>query len=167
MVASRFATTAACVGPLARCKLRARPHACENMTASSAIPFADSKYVNLRSFKRDGSAVDTPVWFATLDGRIVIFTDGTSYKVKRIRRNSKVELARCDVRGGLLGPWTSGRIRVVEGNPELISRAYDALNAKYGWIMRLLTVFSTLAGRVKRRLILEVTLDAVPAAQAS
>jgi PPOX class probable F420-dependent enzyme len=138
------------------------------MNSTSAIPFADSKYVNLRSFKRDGSAVDTPVWFATLGDRIVIFTDGTSYKVKRIRRNPKVELARCNGRGGLLGPWLLGHCRIVEGEPELVSRAYDALNAKYGWLMRLGTVFSTIAGRVKRRLILEATLDtAIPASQAS
>lgn len=137
------------------------------MTSTSAIPFADAKYVNLRSFKRDGSPVDTPVWFATLGDRIVVFTDGTSYKVKRIRRNPKVELARCDARGRVLGPWLPGQCRIVE-EPELVSRAYDALNAKYGWLMRLLTVFSTIAGRVNRRLILEVALDAaIPATQAS
>lgn len=130
-------------------------------------PFADAKYVNLRSFKRDGAPVDTPVWFALVDDRIVIFTDGTSYKVKRIRRNPKVELARCDVRGGLQGPWLPGSCRVVEGEPELIRRSYAALNAKYGWLMRIGTVFSTLAGRVKRRLILEATLDAAAAAKAS
>jgi uncharacterized protein len=142
-------------------------YAGETMTTADAIPFADAKYVNLRSFKRDGSPIDTPVWFAIVDGRVVIFTDGTSYKVKRIRRNSKVELARCDARGGLLGPWLPGQARAVEGQPEFIARSYAALNAKYGWMMRLGTVFSTLAGRVKRRLILEVTMDAVPAAQAS
>jgi PPOX class probable F420-dependent enzyme len=137
------------------------------MSSSTAIPFADAKYVNLRSFKRDGSPVDTPVWFATLDDRIVIFTDGTSYKVKRIRRNPKVELARCDVRGGLLGPWLPGNCRVVESEPELIRRAYDALNAKYGFLMRMGTFFATLAGRVKRRKILEAKLDAAAAAKAS
>jgi PPOX class probable F420-dependent enzyme len=102
-----------------------------------------------------------------VDGRVVIFTDGTSYKVKRIRRNSQVELARCDARGGLLGPWLPGHARVVESESELVARSYAALNAKYGWMMRLGTVLSTLAGRVKRRLILEVTMDAVQAAQAS
>jgi uncharacterized protein len=122
------------------------------MSSTTAIPFADAKYVNLRSFKRDGAPVDTPVWFAL---------------VKRVRRNPKVELARCDVRGGLLGPWLPGSCRIVEGEPELIRRSYDALNAKYGWMMRLGTVFSTLAGRVKRRLILEATLDAGAAAKAS
>jgi PPOX class probable F420-dependent enzyme len=137
------------------------------MSSSTAIPFADAKYVNLRSFKRDGSPVDTPVWFALVDDRIVIFTDGTSYKVKRLRRNPKVELARCDVRGGLLGPWLPGSCRIVEGEPELVRRSYDALNAKYGLMMRITTVVSTLAGRVKRRLILEATLDASAAAKAS
>jgi PPOX class probable F420-dependent enzyme len=137
------------------------------MSPDTAIPFADAKYVNLRSFKRDGSPIDTPVWFAVVGGRIVIFTDGTSYKVKRIRRNAKVELARCGARGQLLGPWLPGRCRVVEGEPELIESAYDALNSKYV-LMRILTVIATIGGRVKRRLILEATLDAAaPASQAS
>jgi uncharacterized protein len=137
------------------------------MNSRASIPFADAKHVNLRSFKRDGGSVDTPVWFAVVDDKVVIFTDGTSFKVKRIRRNPNVELARCDVRGGLLGPWLPGRCRPVEGEAELIERAYDALNAKYGLMMRLGTFFSTLAGRVKRRLILEVTMDPAAAAQAS
>jgi len=137
------------------------------MNTSATIPFADAKYVNLRSFKRDGAAVDTPVWFAVVDDKVVIFTDGTSYKVKRIRRNPKVELARCDVRGGLKGPWLPGSCRPVESEPELIRRSYAALNEKYGLLMRLGTFFATLAGRVKRRLILEVTMDAAATAKAS
>lgn len=139
------------------------------MNAPAAIPFADAKYVNLRSFKRDGTPVDTPVWFAVVAGRVVIFTDGTSYKVKRIRRDPRVELARCDVRGKLLGPWLPARCRPVEGAAEAdaIARAYAALNDKYGLLMRLGTVFATLAGRTKRRLILEVELDpAEPRVQA-
>jgi PPOX class probable F420-dependent enzyme len=138
------------------------------MNAPAAIPFADAKYVSLRSFKRDGTPVDTPVWFAIVDGRIVIFTDGTSFKVKRIRRNAQVQLARCDFRGKLLGPWLPGRCRPVEGEPERIARAYDALNVKYGFVMRFGTVLARLAGRAKRRLVLEVELDsAQPQARAS
>ena len=137
------------------------------MNTTAAIPFAEAKYVNLRSFKRDGSPVDTPVWFAVVNDRVMIFTDGTTYKVKRIRRNPKVELARCDFHGGLLGPWLPGTCRTVESEQELIARTYAALNAKYGWLMRIGTVFSTLVGRVKRRLILEVTLEGAASAQAS
>ncbi len=126
-----------------------------------AIPFENAQYVSLRSFKKDGTAVDTPVWFAVRDGLVVIFTDGTSYKVKRIRRNSRVELARCTVAGRLLGSWYSGTCRTVEGEPERIASAYDALNAKYGLQMRIGTLLSTLSGRVKRRLVLEVEMDPI------
>ncbi len=118
-----------------------------------------AKYLSLRSYKKDGTPVATPVWFATLDATLVIFTDGTSYKVKRIRRNPVVQVARCDVRGKVSGGWLPGRCRAVDDEPERIERAYAALNGKYGWTMRAGTLLSTLAGRVGRRLILEVTVD--------
>ena len=127
----------------------------------NADPSLDqAKHFSLRSYKKDGNPVDTPVWFAKVGERYVVFTDGTSYKVKRIRRNPKVQIARCDMRGNVLGPWHSGQCRPVESEPDLVARAYAALNAKYGLAMRLGTFFSTLAGRVGRRLILEVALDA-------
>ena len=124
--------------------------------------FADAKYLNLRSFKKDGQPVDTPVWFALLDERAVVFTDGTSYKVKRIRRNPRVEIARCDFSGKVLGPWVPGTCRTIEEDKDRLARAYRALNQKYGLLMRLGTFFSTLAGRVKRRLILEIALEPQP-----
>jgi uncharacterized protein len=134
--------------------------------SSALTALSDAKYVSLRSFKRNGEPVDTPVWFAVAEGRLVVFTDGTSYKVKRIRRNPNVQLARCDFRGNVLGPWHAATCRAVEADPERIGRAYAALNRKYGLLMRIGTVLSTLAGRVKRRLILEITLDPVAVAHA-
>jgi PPOX class probable F420-dependent enzyme len=128
---------------------------------STASDLRDAKYINLRSFKKNGQPVDTPVWFAEVAAdRLVVFTDGTSYKVKRIRRNPQVEIARCDMRGKLLGSWSGATCRALEQaqEPDSIARAYDALNAKYGFLMRAGTVFATLAGRTKRRLILEITL---------
>jgi len=133
---------------------------------SATSAFGDAKYISLRSFKKNGEPVDTPVWFAESDGRLVVFTDGTSYKVKRIRRNPSVQLARCDVRGKLLGPWHPATCRPVEDDRARIDRAYAALNRKYGLMMRIGTVLSTLAGRVRRRLILELSLESTPAVQA-
>ncbi|MEY4578840.1 MAG: hypothetical protein RL701_3543 [Pseudomonadota bacterium] len=134
------------------------------MSSAIATTFGDAKYVSLRSFKRDGQPIDTPVWFAVDGERMVVFTDGTSYKVKRVRRNPNVQLAVCDFRGKLLGDWHTATCRLVENDAVRIAGAYDALNRKYGLVMRLGTVFSTLAGRVKRRLILELAL--APAASA-
>jgi PPOX class probable F420-dependent enzyme len=118
----------------------------------------DARYVNLLSYKRDGAGAQTPVWAAPLDGKLVIFTGGDSYKVKRIRRNPKVRLARCDARGNLQGPWLDGTCAIVDDGARQ-ARIVDALKSKYGWQMRMLDFFSTLSGRAKKRAYLEVTLS--------
>ena len=118
----------------------------------------DAQYINLLSFKKDGSGVETPVWAAPLDGKLVIFTAGESYKVKRVRRNAKVRVARCDARGKLLGPWLDGSCAIVEDKAKQV-RVMDAINAKYGLQAKVLNFFSTIAGRAKRRAFLEVSID--------
>lgn len=115
------------------------------------------KYVNVESFKRDGGGVKTPVWIAELDGKLVLFTLGDSFKVKRVGRNPKVKVAPCDVRGNVHGPWVDGTCVVVD-DAEHEARAYEALRAKYGVVMRLGDFFSKLSGRMKRRKVLEITL---------
>ena len=127
---------------------------------NQSTPLDDTQYVSLRSYRKDGSAADTPVWVAHLGGKLMIFTLDDSYKVNRIARNPAVQLARCDARGGNVGEWRSGRCVAVARGSEEERQAYDAFNRKYGMIMRLGTLFSTLVGRVRKRLVLEVTLDA-------
>jgi hypothetical protein len=122
-------------------------------------PLDDAEYINLRSYRRDGSAADTPVWAAPCDGNLVVFTLREAYKLKRIRRNPRVQVARCDMRGKLLGAWLDGQARRVD-DPAEEARAYAALNAKYGLRMRLGTVLSTLVGRAKRRVVIVIAVGA-------
>lgn len=113
------------------------------------------RYVNLETFRRDGTGVKTPVWVAEVEGRLYAVTDGTAAKVKRIRATRRVRLAPCDWRGGVSGEWVEGTGRVVEDH-RLLIRANEALTAKYGWQMWLLNVSSAIGGRVGRRAILEI-----------
>jgi PPOX class probable F420-dependent enzyme len=115
-------------------------------------------YINLETFRRDGSGVRTPVWCAPLDGHIVIFTDGTSYKMKRLRHTSRVRVAACDVRGKLRGDWFEGECVIVE-DAQRSKAIYASLLQKYGFQMRLVNFFSTLSGRIRRRAVLEVSLS--------
>jgi PPOX class probable F420-dependent enzyme len=124
---------------------------------ADGTPLDTASYVSLGSFKKDGSVVQTPVWVAPLDGKLVVYTLEETYKVKRIRRNPKVRLARCDVRGNVLGEWHEGTC-VVLGDTERVKRAYAAFRDKYGLMMRIGDVMSTLTGRIKRRVVLEITL---------
>ena len=114
-------------------------------------------YASLRTYRRDGSPVDTPVWFALRDRRCYVFSAGDAGKVKRLRREPRAAVAACDLRGRLRGPWIEGRGRILESDAD-IERAYDALHAKYGWLMRLTDALSRLTGRYAHRALIEVEL---------
>lgn len=93
----------------------------------------DEPYINLTTFRKNGDAVATPVWFAQdmASGILYIQTDGDSGKVKRIRHTSKVTIAPCTARGTTKGDVTEGRARIVTDTAELF-RARGALHCKYG-----------------------------------
>jgi len=61
------------------------------------------KYLSITSYRSDGAAVATPVWFVQQDGRLLVETDAASGKVRRIRRNPAVQVAICSGRGRLRG----------------------------------------------------------------
>ena len=120
-------------------------------------PLDDERYINLETFRKDGSGVKTPVWVAPLDGKLVIFSAGDSFKVKRLRNNPACRVAACDMRGNLRGEWHEGTGRVLE-QPEEQKRVHAALRKKYGWQMAMGDFFAGLTGRAKKRAFLEVTL---------
>jgi uncharacterized protein len=81
------------------------------------------KYLSLTSFKRDGTGVQTPVWFASDDGHLLVETDADSYKVKRIRRDPHVRIALCDARGRLHGDSVEADARILsEDERERVER---------------------------------------------
>lgn len=130
------------------------------MPASRALKRLTAEaYISLATFRRNGTAVETPVWFAILGGRLYVVTDGTSAKVKRIRATKRVRLAPCNVWGGVTGDWIEGAGRVLK-EQRLIERAHAALETKYGWQMWLLDTTSRMFGRIGRRAYLELSLGA-------
>jgi PPOX class probable F420-dependent enzyme len=122
-----------------------------------APPLADAQYINLETFKRDGTGVKTPVWAAPLDGKLVVFTAASSYKVKRLRRDPRARVAPCDARGAVRGAWLDGSARILEDAAHA-ERAHAALRKKYGLLMAATDFFSRLSGRFDKRAYLEITI---------
>ena len=116
-----------------------------------------ARYVSLATRRRDGREVATPVWMASAGDACYVFSEANVGKVKRIRANPQVRLARCDIRGKVASGWVEATARIVD-DPALVRRAYQALRAKYGWQMWLIDVFSKLAGRFDQRAIIEIRL---------
>jgi PPOX class probable F420-dependent enzyme len=136
--------------------------ASENAAMPKPIPsypaLANAKYVALRTFRRNGNAVDTPIWIGGLEGRLVAFTDRASYKVKRIAADPRAGVAICDKGGHVTSGWVGGRAGLIT-DPDVERLAYAVLREKYGWRMRLLSFFSWLGRRIRRRAVIEVRLS--------
>jgi PPOX class probable F420-dependent enzyme len=99
--------------------------------------FEGHQYAVLVTFRRDGTPVPTPVWFALLgDRRLVIGTERRTAKVRRIRRDARARMFPSDPRGKPLGPAVEGTARIVEAVSER-QEAEEALDRKYGRTRRI------------------------------
>jgi hypothetical protein len=127
------------------------------MSDDKTTPLDRERYISLETFKKDGNGVKTPVWAAPLDGKLVIFTAGDSFKVKRLGRNPKARAAACDMRGNVHGAWHEGSCRIVD-DAATQTRIHAALRKKYGWQMAVGDFFATVSGRKNKRAYLELTL---------
>lgn len=99
---------------------------------------AGSRYVSLTTFKRDGTAVATPVWAVGDGGELLVWTRDDSGKVKRVRNGSRVTVTPCDARGrtpeGAEPAVGAARLMTEEGGLDRVRRA---MVRKYGWQFRL------------------------------
>ena len=77
------------------------------MSSTASNPEIDrlaaGQYVSLVTYRKDGTAVPTPVWVSRDGDKLLVWTQADSGKVKRIRNRGHVMVAPCDARGGLQG----------------------------------------------------------------
>jgi PPOX class probable F420-dependent enzyme len=115
------------------------------VTVSALDILGQSKYIRLTTFRRDGTPVPTPVWQVRDGDRLLVITDGTTGKVKRLRHTPRVLIAVSDQRGRV-----KPGVQDVEGTAEMITdvpeldRLAVLLKNKYGlmftvsgWVNRL------------------------------
>jgi PPOX class probable F420-dependent enzyme len=117
----------------------------------------DEAYVSLASFRRDGREVRTPVWVARDGPDLVVYTNRTSGKAKRLRNGSRARLAACDVRGRVRGDWTDAEARLRD-DPAAIERGIAAVRRKYGVQARLVMLGAQIFGRWADRAVIEIRL---------
>jgi PPOX class probable F420-dependent enzyme len=127
---------------------------------SALEDLAKSRYVSLETYRKNGTAVQTPVWVARDGLDLVVFSNGDSYKVKRLRRNPKLRIAECSVRGALKGAWHEATGRVVEDEGKKQS-AIAAIRSKYGWQMTLVDIGARLSGSKKNWAVIAIRLTAL------
>ncbi len=109
----------------------------------------DEKYIALETFKKNGQGVKTPVWFVLHNGALYVYTEADSWKVKRIRNNSRVRVAKCDIRGNVKGEFMDATASLIEGDERKI--ADKLLDKKY--FLKIIFNVLTKINRHKRAMI--------------
>ena len=97
-------------------------------------PIHGQKYISLKTFRKSGVGVATPVWFGEEGNKLYVMTRSDMGKTKRIRNNPKVMVAPCTIRGRVTGEEFPATARILP--PEEHARARQTINRKY-WMARL------------------------------
>jgi uncharacterized protein len=84
----------------------------------------------LVTYRRDGTPVPTPVWAAEADGLLYVRSERAAGKLKRLRRDPRLLVAPCTVRGRPLGAPFAATARMLGREEEPI--AERALTNRYG-----------------------------------
>jgi uncharacterized protein len=102
----------------------------------SQIPaeIAGQKYVSLKTFRKNGVGVATPVWFGEEDGKLYVMTRSDMGKTKRIRNNPQVRVAPCTIRGTVTGAEFAATARILPAEEH--AHARQTINRKY-WMARI------------------------------
>lgn len=91
-----------------------------------------TRYAMLRSFRRDGTPVDTPIWLG-FDEQSVVFRTKIGPKTRRLTAHPDVELTACDYRGRVRpgAPKLTGRATILSGADA--DAGNRKLHERYGW----------------------------------
>lgn len=118
---------------------------------------AAGNYLLLTTFRRDGTAVPTPVWVMR-DGRaLAVWSAADTGKVKRIRNGGRVTVTPCDWRGKPLGAAIPGLAEVL--TPDASAHFPALMTRKYGLVARVGLWGSRLRGGPERMAGIRIRLD--------
>ena len=109
-------------------------------------PFLDQKYINLETYKKDGTTIRTPVWFVIDKNLIYVITRDSTGKVKRLGNNQNVRIVPCSFKGEPKNEWVKGAAEKIRG--EEADKVIKLRKKKYGMFARLTGIFTSQKGNL-------------------
>ena len=108
------------------------------MSSGNLTDFLKEKYLNLETYRTDGQAVQTPVWFV-IDGDIIyVITPSTTGKVKRLNHSKNVRIVPSDLKGKPKGNWIAATAYFA--NESESKQAIQLRKKKYGLMAKLVNI---------------------------
>jgi uncharacterized protein len=118
--------------------------------------FEGKSFLNLETFRKNGTGVKTPVWFTRENGTFYIRTIAGSGKVKRIKNNGDVQIAPCEANGNPIGEWVNAHAIEVT-DPETADLVQRLLEKKYG-VVQVKAFAAATALRREKYTVLKISL---------
>ena len=110
------------------------------MTPEELATYSKNKYIALETYRRNGEAVITPVWFVTKDDLIYVITRSQTGKVKRLKNNQKVKIATCTIKGKITDQWIQGTAKMLADTET--RDAVKLRDKKYGFMAKIVKFLS-------------------------
>lgn len=99
------------------------------MSDNKLQQFKEQRYLALESYRKDGTAVSTPMCFIVENNVLYLRTNCKSWKVKRLLKNSRVRVVPSDPGGKPLGKWVEAKTQLFDlGEMEWV---YQRFKQKY------------------------------------
>jgi uncharacterized protein len=96
-------------------------------------PFEKQQYLTLETFRKNGQGVKTPVWFAQDGDALLVWTEASSGKAKRIRREGLIRVAPSTGAGEPLGEWLTACAQA-DDSPAAMQHIQALMKKKYGFV---------------------------------
>ncbi len=125
-----------------------------SMEKTGISQFAGQKYLAIETYRKNGEAVRTPVWFIEKEGTLFVRTDSDTGKVKRIMRKQHVRIALCSMRGEPKGEWIDAEAKFATDDEA--EQTYQLLKQKYRLQYRLIRFIGRIQGRKSKAVCLAI-----------
>lgn len=113
------------------------------------------KYIAFETYKKNGDAVNTPLWVFEEGEALRAWTASDSWKVKRVRNNPKVRVAVSKANGTPTGEWVDAVAQVLD-SPAEEEAARKRLKKKYGLSYWMIQAFTWFSQRNKPSVVIEI-----------
>ena len=122
----------------------------------SLSSLGNPKYIALETFRKSGEGVKTPVWTVQKDGKLLVWTQGDSWKVKRARNNPRVRVAKCDMRGNVEGPWVEGVVSSISDDKDVKKMMSRQLRRKYPFMVAFVSLVAFVRRENRGQVVVEI-----------
>lgn len=125
--------------------------------------FKHRKYLGLETFRKNGQAVFTPVWYVIGDTHyLYMVTEAGSGKAKRIRHDPHVRVVPISARNKPVGEWVEAKARIVE--VPTVAQVREIMSRRYGLMDRFVARLYSLVTRRQARgpsIVISIDLEEV------